>query len=1031
MQMQGYDYVQMQYSNSVALPVSPYDIGTGSWFYLDAGGAVWQSNTTGALQTVVLGNNGNISATGNITAPYFIGNGSQLTGIVANSVANANYANFAGEAYNVNVANVTGLGNIATVNLDGNVSNLLTGAGTFVAIPTGGGNTDNISNGTSNVSIPVIDGNVQVYANNQHWAYNTDGSTIYPTLSTQRGDNPSGTITGQTLLFGDNTQEAIVSTPDGNSTYVNSQRLVINPGQGYDYGEGGDIYLWAGRGGANNGSGGDIKVRGGQGMADGTGGYIRIEAGDSQANGQAGYVQITGGQGGNTVGGAINVTGGYGATGGGDVTLAGGSSAEQGGNFYIQGGTSGNGVPKYGNVQVSSGASSWKFDNSGNLTLPANTFAINYANGTQVPLDGPVANANYANFAGTAYSVAGANVSGIVANANFASYANVASSANSVNVANVVGIGNIATTNYDGNASNILYGNGGFYALPVISNVANANYANYAGQANTANLATFATTANAVAGANVSGQVANALVAGTIYTNAQPNITSTGNLVSLNVISSNTVLPTTQIQPTGVVIGSTANANLLANSLVVVTDYGNGQGDGNLALTKATAYVKARGNSTIPTAVSAGDFIHRDNFLANNGTSNVLHASIRTAVANTNANANAIWGGGNTIIFTGNPLGDTGNANAQSAYNTYSFDQWGRQIITQGTAPTGVTNGLIVFNTYGGTAGANGNAGSGIVFNRFFGNRDSNLAVGPGAQTGRIVFTAANSNGSATTFATRIAQFGANVDNSYVQGNANVPQGMFMQVCDNTTQYTHNFYANSATALSGNLSVAGGSLTLTKTAANAVVFSLFGDKTASSQISLQDAQFSVSMSNVDTTTGFSPFRFSQFAPTNNQFGPMFYYRSRGNSFANSAPVVAGDQIMQYNFLVNSNNVTTSVGSFSANVTYNDNAGNVGTRLDFNSQGTGTDGYANSSVNFITNTTSANNFQANNVTILNGTNNFMKLSSYTAANLTAITGSIGWMAAVSDSAGGGNPNGMIAFWDTTHSRWSYIHDNSAV
>jgi len=75
MQMQGYDYVQMQYSNSVALPVSPYDIGTGSWFYLDPGGAVWQSNTTGTLQTVVLGNNGNISATGNITAPYFIGNG--------------------------------------------------------------------------------------------------------------------------------------------------------------------------------------------------------------------------------------------------------------------------------------------------------------------------------------------------------------------------------------------------------------------------------------------------------------------------------------------------------------------------------------------------------------------------------------------------------------------------------------------------------------------------------------------------------------------------------------------------------------------------------------------------------------------------------------------------------------------------------------------------------------------------------------------------------------------------------------------
>jgi hypothetical protein len=56
---------------------------------------------------------------------------------------------------------------------------------------------------------------------------------------------------------------------------------------------------------------------------------------------------------------------------------------------------------------------------------------------------------------------------------------------------------------------------------------------------------------------------------------------------------------------------------------------------------------------------------------------------------------------------------------------------------------------------------------------------------------------------------------------------------------------------------------------------------------------------------------------------------------------------------------------------------------------------------------------------------------MKLASYTASALTAITGQVGWMAAVTNSGGGGNPNGMIAFWDTTHNRWSYIHDNSAV
>jgi len=45
----------------------------------------------------------------------------------------------------------------------------------------------------------------------------------------------------------------------------------------------------------------------------------------------------------------------------------------------------------------------------------------------------------------------------------------------------------------------------------------------------------FAATANAVAGGNVSGQVANALVSGTVYTAAQPNITSVGTLTSVEV----------------------------------------------------------------------------------------------------------------------------------------------------------------------------------------------------------------------------------------------------------------------------------------------------------------------------------------------------------------------------------------------------------------------------------------------------------------------------------------------------------------
>ena len=72
---------------------------------------------------------------------------------------------------------------------------------------------------------------------------------------------------------------------------------------------------------------------------------------------------------------------------------------------------------------------------------------------------------------------------------------------------------------------------------------------------------------------------------------------------------------------------------------------------------------------------------------------------------------------------------------------------------------------------------------------------------------------------------------------------------------------------------------------------------------------------------------------------------------------------------------------------------------------------------------------AGNITGANISVSAG--GFMKLSSYTAAALTAITGQVGWMAAVTNSASGGNPNGMIAFWDTTNTRWSYIHDNGAV
>ena len=236
------------------------------------------------------------------------------------------------------------------------------------------------------VSLASNNGNVYMWVDNDgayiatnwipgayQWTFDATGQTVPPVLAVTRGDTLNTTITGYTLNIGSGTQEAIITTP--NATSVNAQRLVINPGKGQDGtgGEGGDIYLWAGRGGNVDGNGGDVKIRGGYGPGNGQGGYIRIEAGDVQDAGTAGYTYIAGGDASNAVGGYVEIRGGYGGSGynGGPVTIQGGDGTGNGGDVGIYGGVSTQGVAYYGNVLIDSGSATWTFDNTGNLTLPS------------------------------------------------------------------------------------------------------------------------------------------------------------------------------------------------------------------------------------------------------------------------------------------------------------------------------------------------------------------------------------------------------------------------------------------------------------------------------------------------------------------------------------------------------------------------------------------------------------------------------------------------------------------------------------
>jgi len=74
-----------------------------------------------------------------------------------------------------------------------------------------------------------------------------------------------------------------------------------------------------------------------------------------------------------------------------------------------------------------------------------------------------------------------------------------------------------------GDANVKSYLNSGFFNTEFVGTIPNSVHANYA------------EVANGVAGGNVTGQVSNALIAGTVYTAAQPNITSIGTLATLTV----------------------------------------------------------------------------------------------------------------------------------------------------------------------------------------------------------------------------------------------------------------------------------------------------------------------------------------------------------------------------------------------------------------------------------------------------------------------------------------------------------------
>jgi len=280
-------------------------------------------------------------------------------------------------------------------------------------------------------------------------------------------------------------------------------------------------------------------------------------------------------------------------------------------------------------------------------------------------------------------NLSGSNISGQVGNALIAGTVYTASQPNITSVGtltslNVTGnltsgnanLGNLVIANFFSGAGNQLSNIQGSNVTGQVSYAATAN--SVAG-ANVTGTVTYAATANAVAGANVLGQVSNALVAGTVYTAAQPNITSVGTLTSLAV--------------TGNI--SSGNANL--GNLVVANFF---QGNGSL-LTGITStnsnFANFAGNVTVAAQAnitSLGDLVgltvsNSSGIVNLSNTANVtlgsvsnLHISGGTAnyVLQTDGAGNLSWvaqsggGGGGTANALNADIANviiTGGANGQ------------------------------------------------------------------------------------------------------------------------------------------------------------------------------------------------------------------------------------------------------------------------------------------------------------------------------------------------------------------------------
>jgi hypothetical protein len=355
--------------------------------------------------------------------------------------------------------------------------------------------------------------------------------------------------------------------------------------------------------------------------------------------------------------------------------------------------------------------SSLNIGNIANLNLNGNGAEVLAGNGAWIP-SSSYSNSNVANYLPNYtgnLSAGNANIIYTISANNANVLANITSG--NANLGNAV-IGNF----FLGNGYNLSYLN----AANVIGVVANANYAAYANQANIAN------------------------IAGTVTVNAQPNITSVGNLTSLNVV------------------GNTTSGNF-------VGIFANGNSNVSIPAANGNVNISVAGNSNVLTITGTGiNVSNYGNFIGNVTAGNM--------------------DGGNLIV---------------SLYYQGTLTSAAQPNITSVGNLTGLTvNGAM--NVSGNVSFTGSNVTLGTVGNLHI-NGGNNGQFLQTDGTGNLVWSAASSgNGTVGGSNTQIqynnaGNFGGTVGFTFDSATSNVNMPGNLIVADNV--YADNFYGN----LSGNL----------------------------------------------------------------------------------------------------------------------------------------------------------------------------------------------------------------------------------